>query len=215
VVCEAVSGRVPPRCQRRIVAQAGGAVDLLPQDAGVTGVPCGLLDHVRHDPSQRDRVGCAGIGDGGHGGQIGQARTTLLAAGPRLPAGGEELVAGGAGGTVMDRLRSWSWPRKTRWNQCSSTPVSLSRPSQTQSGTRCGMRPLIQAAISTARKTCTRSLASVAASSGIGSTGHPDLSGRCRPRPYRQAAQIGGYRTWGPRPAIVTLRDWRLKARAP
>ena len=39
-VCEAASGRVPPRCRRRIVSQAGGAVDLLPQDvlfAGIVG----------------------------------------------------------------------------------------------------------------------------------------------------------------------------------
>jgi len=35
---EAVGGRFPPRCRRAIVSQAGGAVDLLPQDVGVTGV---------------------------------------------------------------------------------------------------------------------------------------------------------------------------------
>ena len=141
-VCEAVSGRVLPRCQRRIVSQAGGAVDLLPQDVGVTGVPCDLLDHVRHDPSQRDRVGYAGIGDGGHGGQIEAGPHDLVAAGTRLPAGGDDLVAGGAGDTVMDMSMSWSWPRKTRWNQCSSTPVRcLMRPSRLvpdgTSGVRC------------------------------------------------------------------------------
>jgi len=33
-------------------SQTGGAVDLLPQDVGVTGVPRGFLDHVRHDPTK-------------------------------------------------------------------------------------------------------------------------------------------------------------------
>jgi hypothetical protein len=31
----------------------------------------------------------------------------------------------------MDRSMSWSWPGKTRWNQCSSAPVRcLMRPSR-------------------------------------------------------------------------------------
>jgi hypothetical protein len=65
--------------------------------------------------------GYAGIGDGGHGGQIGAAPHDLVAAGTRLPVGGDDLVATGAGGTVMDVPVSWFWPRKTRWNMCSST----------------------------------------------------------------------------------------------
>ena len=94
----AAGGRVLPRCQRRIVSQAGGAVDLLPQDVSVTGVPRGLLDHVRHDPSQRDRVGRPGLAIAATVDRSGQAPADLVAAGTRLPAGGDDLVAGGAGG---------------------------------------------------------------------------------------------------------------------
>jgi len=42
--------------------------------------------------------GVAGIGDGGHGGQIGAGPHDLVAAGTRLPVGGADLVAGSAGG---------------------------------------------------------------------------------------------------------------------
>jgi len=42
------------------------------------------------------------------------------------------------------------------------------------------------------RKTCTSSLASVDASSGIGSTEHPHLSGRCRPRHIPASRPLGG-----------------------
>src|SRR5580693_1712737 len=44
------------------------------------------------------RPGYAGIGDGGHGGQIGAGPHDLIAAGTPLPAGGDDLVADSAGG---------------------------------------------------------------------------------------------------------------------
>ena len=42
--------------------------------------------------------GYAGIGDGGHGGQMGAGPHDAVAAGTRLPVGGDDLLAGGAGG---------------------------------------------------------------------------------------------------------------------
>ena len=60
-VCEAVSGRGPPRCQRRIVSQDCGAVDLLPQDVlfagivGSTGRGC-LPGHRRAPPRQGGQI---------------------------------------------------------------------------------------------------------------------------------------------------------------
>ena len=74
----------------------------------------------------------------------GQARTiSSLRAHPcRQAATTWSLVA--PGGTVMDRSMSWSWPRKTRWNQCSSTPVRcLMRPEQAGPGRHTGRALLL------------------------------------------------------------------------
>ena len=101
---EVAGGRVLPRCQRRIVSPPGGAVDLLPQDVGVTGVPCGLLDHcvtIRLSETGWGRPGLAMVATVD---RSGQPPADLVAAGTRLPAGGDtwSRVAPGAGHGHVD-----------------------------------------------------------------------------------------------------------------
>jgi hypothetical protein len=72
------------------------------------GFSRGFLDHALMIRSRETARASPGAGDLGHGRQVG--------------AGAHDPVAGGAGGTIMDMPMSRSWPGKTRWNQCSSTP---------------------------------------------------------------------------------------------
>ena len=78
------------------MSQAGGAIDLLPHDAGVTGMPRGFLDHVlmiRRSETARAPPGLATLAMAG---RSGQARTTLSRLAPA--------------GTITDTPMSRSWP---------------------------------------------------------------------------------------------------------
>ncbi len=76
------------KCWRKGWSQCGRAVDLLPQDVGVTGVPRGFLDHVHHDPPQRTpyRPSWPGSGAASKRGQLGAGAYDLIASGTGLPA---------------------------------------------------------------------------------------------------------------------------------